>query len=190
MPTDPPSLVNTPEPQPKVTPPEPSPEEAPAAPEPLTWETINLPEGFTVDEKSRDSFLEIMNDDKLSGAERAQKLVDLQTGLMQQMAEANFKAWTDLQTQWQDEIRADPEIGGDKLDPALGGIAKLVDRYGSKELREAMDATGAGNNPHIIRFLHKIAKDLNEGGPVLGAPSESKESLADRMYPSMKKQGA
>jgi hypothetical protein len=131
-----------------------------------------------------------MNDEKLTPAERAQKLVDIQTGLMTKVAEANYKAWTDLQDKWQEEVRADPEIGGEKLAPALGEISKLLDRYGSPELRLALTETGAGNHPQVVRFLHKLAKDLGEGGPVLGAPTTAKESLADRMYPSMKKQGA
>jgi len=200
--SDPPSLVGQ-QPAPPVNPetdqpPAPSeppktdepPKQEPTAPEPLTMESIKLPEGFTVDEEISNNFLEVMNDAKLTPGERAQKLIDLQAGLMAKAAEANYKAWSDMQTQWQDEVRADPEIGGEKLAPALGEISKLVDTYGSPELRQALDLTGAGNNPHVIKFLHKIAKDLGEGGPVLGAPSQSKDSLADRLYPSMKKQGA
>lgn len=194
QPTDPPSLVSqpttpeTPAPAPETPPAEPAPAVEPLAP--LSFENIKLPEGLTIPDEDRTAVLDIMNDDKLSGADRLQRLVDFQGQVMQRAAEANFKAWTDLQSQWQDAVRADPEIGGDKLQPALGEISKLVDKYGSPELREAMDTTGAGNHPAIVKFLSKVAKDLSEGGPVLGAPSSAKESLADRMYPSMKKQGA
>lgn len=194
-PSDPPSLVNSS--APAVEEPKPGEEvpkvEEPAVepPQPLTMEALKLPEGFTVDEAVSTDFLSIMNDDKLTGAERAQKLVDMQASLLTKAAEANYEAWSNMQTQWQDEVRTDPEIGGAKLEPTLGEISKLVDKYGSPELRQAMDLTGAGNNPHIVRFLAKVAKDLSEGGPVSGAPPQAKEALADRMYPSMKpKQGA
>jgi hypothetical protein len=171
--------------EPKVE--EAKPVEAPApAPEPLAWEALKLPEGFTVDDTTRDSFLETMNDVKLSPAERAQKLLDLQTSLMEKNAAASTEAWTTQQTAWQDEVRADKEIGGEKLAPVLGEISKVVDKYGSAELREVMNATGAGNNIHVVRFLHNIAKDLGEGGPVSGAPPAEQVPLATKLYPSMK----
>jgi hypothetical protein len=203
-PVDPPSLISAAAPvdpaappaDPPVDPNAPPAEPAkvePAAPasEPLTLEAIKFPEGFTVDDEASKSFLEVMNDDKLSGAERAQKLIDLQSGLMQKVATETQTAWENMQMQWQDQVRADPEIGGEKLAPTLGEVSKLVDKYGSPELRQVFDLTGAGNHPQVIKFLHNIAKDLSEGGPVLGAPAVAKEALADRMYPSMKpKQGA
>jgi hypothetical protein len=163
--------------------------EAPAF-EALTPESFKLPEGFETDEETTKGFLDIMNDEKLTRAELAQKLVDYQAGLMTKMSEAGAKLFADQQEEWQNAARADPDIGGEKLAPALGQIAGLLDKYGSPELRTVFDVTGAGNNPLMIKFLSKIAADLSEGGPVLGAPPVSQASLAERMYPSMKKQGA
>lgn len=202
-PVDPPSLVSSTG-EPLATPPEqqgssvdpntdPNKAAEPAAPavEPLKAEDIKLPEGFALDDPTRDSLLSALNDDKLTPQERGQKLVDLGAQLVQKVHEDNYKLWTDQQTAWQDEVRTDPEIGGDKLAPTLGEISKLVDKYGTPEVRQIMDSTGAGNNIHIVRMLSKIAKDLSEGSPVSGGPAQAKESLADRLYPSMKpKQGA
>lgn len=168
---------------------EPAKVEAPTF-EALTHESFKLPEGFETDEETTKGFLDIMNDEKLTRAELAQKLVDYQAGLMTKMSEAGAKLFADQQEEWQNAARADPDIGGEKLAPALGQIAGLLDKYGSPELRTVFDVTGAGNNPLMIKFLSKIAADLSEGGPVLGAPPVSQASLAERMYPSMKKQGA
>lgn len=190
--SDPPSLISgTTPPAGEATSTETSPAQPgdtppPAAPEPLTFDKLTVPEGFQVDEATQSALLETINSADLSPSARAQKLVDLGAGLVQKVHEDNYNAWTSQQTAWQDEVRADSEIGGDKLAPALGEIAKLVDKYGTPEVRQIMDATGAGNNIHVVKMLHKIAKDLSEGGPVLGAPSLPKESLAERMYPSMK----
>lgn len=191
LPADPPSLVSSAQPDNTSTEQKPTTQETTSpAPEPLTLEALKFPEGLTVDEDMSKSFLEVMNDAALSPADRAQKLVDLQASLATKMAEETQKAWDTMQTEWQNQVRSDPEIGGDKLAPALGEIAKLVDKYGSSELRQVMDLTGAGNHPEVIKFLHKIAKDLGEGGPVLGAPPRATASLADRLYPSMTKKGA
>src|SRR3990172_1633324 len=154
---------------------------------PLTAETVKLPEGFTVDEPTMTSFLEVMNDRELSAADRAQKLIDLQASVLTQASEANSKAWDELQETWKGEVKADPEIGGAKFDLTVSNISKLLDQYGSKETRDAFSLTGAGNNPHIVKFMSKLATQLTEGNPVLGNPGATSTTAAERMFPSMKK---
>jgi hypothetical protein len=93
-----------------------------------------------------------------------------------------------LQEQWSNEVNADPDVGGDKLAPTTGAIAKIIDKYGTKELRQAFDLTGAGNNLHVIKFLAKIAKDLTEPGPGPSSlPAGVEKSLAQKLYPEQGK---
>jgi len=149
-------------------------------------EDLKIPEGFQVDEAARDDFVKIANEFKIT-PQAAEALVGLQAKLVQQSADSSEKAWTDMQTTWRNEVQTHPEIGGEKLEGVLGGIGKLVDQYGSKELREVMTLTGAGNNVHVVAFLNKIANQLNEPAPVSGAPVSSKSSLADALFTTMQK---
>lgn len=154
---------------------------------PFKVEEIKLPDGFTVDETTSKGFVDLVNKHGISRTAAAE-FVKLQADLMKAASEKGDKQWTDLQEQWAKEVKADPEIGGDKLEPAVGAIAKIFDKYGSKELRSAFDLTGAGNNPHVIKFLAKIAKDLNEPGPGPSpSPNASEISLAQKMYPNQGK---
>lgn len=181
-PTPTPSPTPTPTPE---TPPTPTPAPEPVAP--LTAESIKFADGFQVDEKVRDEFLTTLNDPKLSRAELAQKLVDLQTNFAKTQEEASTKLWEDQQQKWQDEVKADPEVGGDKMELALAGIAKVVQEYGTPELKQILDVTGAGNNVHVVKFMNKIAKALNEGGGhVTGNPPPEEKTTAQKLYPSMK----
>lgn len=154
---------------------------------PLTAENLSFQEGVQVNEGARDEFLGILNNRDLSPAEQAQKLVDLQTRLASEASETGSQAWADMQTQWQDEVRSDPDVGGAKLDGTLASIGKLVEQFGSDELRAVMDVTGAGNNIHVIKFCANIARALTEGGAVFGQPQSSDISKTDRMFPSMAK---
>lgn len=154
---------------------------------PLDASSLKFEEGVTVNEGARDEFLGILNDRNLSPAEQAQKLVDLQTRLSREASETGSQAWADLQSQWQDEVRSDPDIGGAKLETNLAAIGKLVDQFGTPELRAVMDLTGAGNNVHVIKFCANIAKALTEGGFVSGQPAAPAQSAAERLYPSMAK---
>lgn len=174
-PTTEPATQPTPE-APKV--------EEPKAPEakPIELASIKLPEGFTLDEKQSGDFIALMNDQNLSRSELAQKLVDQYAGLMKAGSEKGTQDFMNLQAQWRETIEKDPEIGGANLPVTTSGIGKLLEKYGSAEAREAFDTTGAGNNPHIVRMLAKMAKDLNEPGPVPAGASASSVPLADRLY--------
>lgn len=162
------------------------PAEPTKAAEPLTKEALTIPEGFQADEASVGKFLEIANELGLS-KEGASKLVGLQAELAKQASEAGSKLWEETQTQWQDQVRADPEIGGTKLQENLGVIAKLLDSHGNAEVRQAFDITGAGNNPAVIKFLIKVGKELGEGKPVLGGPGNAPADAASILYPNQGK---
>jgi hypothetical protein len=106
--------------------------------------------------------------------EGAQRLVDFYAKQAKAEAVKPYEQWHAMQKQWQDEIKADPTIGGDKLEPALEKVSKVLDTYGDPEVRKALSFTGAGNNPAIVRTLVKMAEALSEGGPIIGAPPTGK----------------
>lgn len=155
---------------------------------PLTAEDITMPEGLEVNEAIRDEALTIINNRELSPKEQLQGLIDLQGKLAKEASDTISETWTNTQKEWQDAVKADPTIGGDKLPTTLAAVNKLVSEYGSPELVETFALTGAGNNVHVIKFLNSIAGKLLEGGAVpASSPSNQGEDAASRMFPSMKK---
>jgi len=156
------------------------------APVLLTAEALKFPEGFTVDEASRDSFIELMNKE-MPAAERAQALIELQAKLAQEASEAGSREWQTVQDGWQAAVKADPDIGGANLSRTLSSIAKVIDEYGSPEAREAFNLTGAGNHPAIVKMMANVAKQLTEGRPVSGTLPSTQATLAEMMYPTMEK---
>lgn len=159
--------------------------------EPLTAEAISaaitLPEGAEADKGLMDKFSTFAADAKLT-QEQAQSLADIyfegQESLVNQLASVNQKAWDTTIDGWKAELEADPVIGGDKSPAAMEVIGKVLDEYGTPEARRAFEVTGAGWNPHIARFMHKMALALTEGGPVI-APSPTKampKTLGSALY--------
>lgn len=173
-PEAPPSLVNTPEPAPEFV--------------PLAADALQVPDGFEVDEGLRDEFLGLVNNRELSEADRANGLLGLwQKGL--ETAETRgieqFNAQVEVA---QNEVKADPELGGAKLPATLQSIGRLMEEFGTPELRSLLDTTGAGNSIHVVRFLHSLAGKLTEGSiqPPGTPPALTAESRAARLFPSMK----
>lgn len=166
---------------------DPKPEPEPA-PEPLTIDKLTLPENFEIPEAVGTELLEILNGDQ-PPLDRANALIALHAKTLAEAQEADSKAWENMQTEWRNEVKADTEIGGDKLQPTLNSVGKLVSEFGNDEVKKVFDVTGAGNNVHMIKFLNKIANVLTEGNYFTsGAPGvdKSPEAAAKRMFPSMK----
>lgn len=189
--TDPPADPSADPPaDPNAPPADPKPDDEPSTPpEPLTVEDVKLPDGFEAQPELLNQFVELFNGE-MDPKEKAQALVELHTETIRKASEASSEAWDNMQTEWKDAVKADEEIGGAKLQPTLTNVGKLLDEFGSQDLKDVFDLTGAGNNVHMIKFLNVIANKLTEGGYRPGGnPSnaaDSEEAKAQRLFPSMK----
>lgn len=151
---------------------------------PFKAEELKAPEGIVFDEGISKSFVDIVNKFAIS-REAAAALTELQVNAVKSMEEKSNSAYEAMQTQWRTETEKDTEIGGKNLPVTLTTISKIMDRYGTPELRGVLDLTGAGNNPHVIKFFHNIAKDFAEGKmiPVV-TPVTSTQTIAQKLYPN------
>lgn len=192
------SPQNTPVPEPTPTPtpeptPTPAPESAPSiigtppADEPAAFdpEKLTLPEGFEKNEHFS-SFNEWAKEAGITH-DAGQKLIDLYSKMAAAGAESSMNAWTEQNTKWQQEVRTDKEVGGENLQGVLQTISKVVDNpdLTDPKFREALNFTGAGNHPSVVRTLARWAKALNEGAAVSGGPPGTqgqRPSLAESIY--------
>lgn len=128
---------------------------------PEKYEFKGLPEGLEVPEEVHTMFKEqgLSNDG-------AQKLVDFYVKKSQEAAQAPFEYWRKMNEDWLGKIKGDPEYKGD-MKNVVSSVSKLVDSIGdpalAKEFREGMDLTGAGNHPAFVKFMYRLAQQLNEG---------------------------
>jgi hypothetical protein len=176
-------------------------EKGPSQGAPEKYEDFTVPDGFELDKNVAAEFGTVAKGLNISQT-GAQELVDLYVKHVQEANNAPYKAWSDVQERWRNEINDDPNIGGSKLSGVKVSIGKLFDSLGDAKtadaFKEAMDYTGAGNNPAVIRFLYSLAKRLTEGGPVRGggpstegqiAPGTGRPSAARAIYPNLPSRG-
>jgi hypothetical protein len=165
---------------------------------PEKYEDFKTPEGFTIPPEIATEISTVFKEVNISQAD-GQKLIDLYAKHTQEALQAPADFYADKQEEWRNTINADPEIGGSKLNGVRVSIAKLIDSLGDSALadgfREAMDYTGAGNHPAVVKWLSRIAQKLTEGGPVRGAgpsldgmrrPGEGRPTAAQAIYPHLK----
>jgi hypothetical protein len=66
---------------------------------------------------------------------------------------------------WLETAKKDPEIGGQNWDATLGIAAKAMDQLGfakGSPLRVALNDSGFGNHPEMIRFMATVGKAIGE----------------------------
>jgi hypothetical protein len=162
----------------------------PSAPE--KYEDFKTPEGFTLDPDAVPEIHGMFKDMRLPQAE-AQRLVDYYSKKTLEAAQAPVEYYKEMQDKWVQEIQADPEIGGSKLDQVKTTIGRALDSLGDQKLanefRAAMDLTGAGNHPAFVKAFYRFAQKITEGTThVGGAPrgaNERPKSAAQAIYPNL-----
>jgi hypothetical protein len=163
---------------------------------PDKYEAFKVPEGHEIAEDTAKEVGTLFKELNLSQAQ-GQKLVDYWVKNNQEAFEAPFKAWEDVQKKWTDAVKIDPEMGH-RLPEIKTTIGKALDSLGdtklASEFRDAMDYTGAGNNPAFIKAFWKLAQAVTEGGHVAGsgpsphgqkAPGQGPPSPAKALYPNL-----
>ncbi len=174
-------------------------EEKPPTKAPEEYADFTIPEGTTLDETTATEFKTMAKELDLT-QEQAQKLLDFGGGKLRALAEGPYKAWSELQTKWQAEVKADPDIGGMKMEASLMQAAAVFvpgesnpfvgSEAEAKSLKDALNTTGAGNNPAIVKMFVKIGRMLAEPASLTGKPpnTNTAEARLDKAYPTMTEQ--
>lgn len=152
-------------------------------PEIPVYTDFKMPEGVTVDTEAMGKVTDLFKEARIP-QETAQKFIDMAIAREQAAAQQGVQAFVDLQTKWVGEIKADPEIGGDKLTASMASAARAIDRLGVPGLKEALNLTGAGNNPAIVKAFVRLGQMVSEDRFVPGrdAPPEAPKSPAQTIY--------
>lgn len=166
-------------------------DDEPPAFEPATVDAFTVPEGAPegseFDTDQLEEFIGHLNNGELSRQELGQALINMQFKAMQDAADAaqqeGQNAWDTTVNEWIEQSRALPEIGGENLEKSLAQIKNgLVQLGATKATFEALDLTGAGSHPELVKIFYAATKNLTEGTVVPGAPSKEPLSRADRMF--------
>lgn len=137
-------------------------------------------EGVELDSEALKDFEPVARDLNLTN-EQAQKLVDAYPKILAGVQQRQAEAWQKQTEGWADTVKADKEIGGDKLTANLSAAQRALDQFGTPELKEYLNATGLGNHPDLVKTFVKIGKAMSEDGMVDGS-NQGQRSAAEVLY--------
>ena len=164
-------------------------------PQPLTVESygkLALPEGFQVNDALLGDFKTLAVETGVQ-PDAAQKLIDLYGRAMKAQTDQLSEAWNATQSKWTTDLNAMPEFQGERRAQTEAVLGKVIEEFTSSpaaagELKAALNATGMGNNPHLVRLIYDMASALVEDEPLApGQPTASEgrrgKSLGQILYP-------
>jgi len=162
---------------------------------PESYKDFTVPEGFEIPEESSKEINALFKDLNLS-QEAGQKLVDFYAKNAIEARQAPEKLWESTRQDWVNAVAADKELGD--LKNVKTSIGRMLDTLGDAQLvksfREAMDITGAGDNPAFIKTFFRLSQRLGEGTNVVGkgpsphgqqAPDARPATGAKALYPNL-----
>lgn len=137
-------------------------------------------EGVELDTEALKDFEPVARDLNLTN-EQAQKLVDAYPKILAGVQQRQADAWQATTEQWAADVKADKEIGGDRLTENLSAAQRALDQFGTPELKEYLNTTGLGNHPDLVKTFVKIGKSMSEDGMVTGKET-GQRSAAEVLY--------
>lgn len=146
---------------------------------------FTAPEGVTFDQALLGKFEPLAREMNLNQA-NAQKLVDLYAEAQAGNTQALAENWAKQGQTWLSEVKADPEIGGEKLPQTIRNIEAVQKTFGTPKLTESLKAMGLDNHPELVRFFNKVGSQMVEGSFVHGGhDAKGSKSYAQAFYPDM-----
>ncbi|QMR74650.1 peptidase [Enterobacter sp. RHBSTW-00175] len=139
-------------------------------------------EGVELDTEALKDFEPVARDLNLTN-EQAQKLVDAYPKILAGVQQRQAEAWQAQTEQWAADVKADKEIGGDKLTANLSAAQRALEQFGDPELKEYLDSTGLGNHPALVKAFIKVGKAMSEDKVVTGGHESGGSDLISAFYP-------
>jgi hypothetical protein len=141
---------------------------------------FTAPDGIELDKASTEEFVAIAKELKLP-KDAAQKVVDLAVKREQSRMEAHLATVAE----WGEQVKADKELGGDKLQETLAIASKAL-ALGPPELKGLLNDSGLGSHPLVVKWAHAVGKALSEDRFVTGKTGATPSiSTASRLFPDM-----
>ena len=147
---------------------------------------LKMPDGIALDTEMMAKYEPLFREANLTN-EAAQKLVDQFANDTKVQAEAANAAMVKQHDAWVESCKGDTEFGGQKFDESIKHAQSFIAKYGTPELKQFLNTTGAGSHPELVRAFVRAGKAMAEDVIVQGKSEAPAKSPALQIFPSMKK---
>lgn len=93
---------------------------------------------------------------------------------------------------WANQVKADSELGGQNFANTKLNIGRVMQQFGTPELKNFLNQSGLGYNPDFVRFMNKVgtmigndSNFINSNGAI-PTEQEKHEQMLRNLYPNSK----
>lgn len=145
---------------------------------------LTLPDDMAIDTAMLEALSPAMKEAGITG-----KQANTLAAAMAKQRMGEVEAWGKTVTCWQASAKADAEIGGANWDTSVANATKVVNSYGTPELKQYLNETGAGNHPEVIRIMAKVGALIGEDKPTGTTQGGQARDAVSVLYPEDKVKG-
>lgn len=144
---------------------------------------LKMPKESYLDESVVDNLAEWAKKNNLTNAE-AQAVLERENGLRAAIVKGHQEELDNSAASWLEESKSDGEIGGDNFNETVALAKRVVDKFATPALIKALNESGLGNHPEVIRVFKRIGEHLKDDGLVLANSDLGKQerNLEDIFY--------
>ena len=154
---------------------------------PATYADFKLPKGMDIDQDALEAAIPLFEEMKAS-QETAQKVVDVASKMVDKVLVKQQTAWADRVAEWTKSAENDEEYGKAGYEKSIMIARNAMRKVGGPGLAKALEETGTGNHPELIRVFYRLGKAIGEDNLDFGSVNPgSQKSLADRLFPNQGK---
>jgi len=107
-----------------------------------------------------------------------------QAKAVQEQGQALIQAHNEKVTGWLEAAKKDPAIGGDKFAENTAVAIKGLEVLKDEQLAQALESSGLGNHPFILRALMAVGKQAGQAPVLAPAGAGARQNFANSLYPT------
>lgn len=152
--------------------------QAPAVPEKYDFK---LDEGSLLDAAYVEQFSQFAKEKKLT-QDQAQEFLQREAQALNTFVQKQQQEFEKQQSQWVEQIKTDPEIGGEKFNQSIELAHRALKEFASDSFLKELETTGYGNHPELVRVFAKIGNLIKEDKIISPNASGGSRSLEEIFY--------
>jgi len=117
--------------------------------------------------------------------EQAQELLNRDAHTVESFLELQVKDHEVRIDNWQKDIEADPDWGGDNFKQTVIYAKDALDQFGTSDLKDLLKNSGYGNHPEVMKVFAKIGKEIKSDNFIHkgeGPGHKQEKSMEDIFY--------
>jgi hypothetical protein len=153
-----------------------------AQPVPESYD-LKVPEGTEIDDAYVKSVAEYAKKHSLTN-DQAQSVLNRELNLRASIVRSHEEELDKNAKAWMEASESDSEIGGDNFKENISLAKRVIDKFATPAFVNALNETGLGNHPEVIRIFQRIGSHLKDDSIVFPKTEGGRQerSLEDVFY--------